>query len=206
MKKSTAISIVVMNILLIIALYAVSVRTNRLKKDRDLQKQNVEALMMDVHNYRTKDSLQAATVKQLEISLSTYMEYRQEDAAIIENLRVDNNRLKGVITTHTESYYKHTVALRDSVQVLAGARGTPAPVKTKLASFKDEWHSLNLKVFPDSISYELRNRESLIIVNHVIPKRFLGFMWKYGVREIRTEATSRNPYTTKIDIESITIL
>ena len=80
---------------------------------------------------------------------------------------------------------------------------TEIPVKMKVASFADTWHSLNIKIQGDSLNYQLRTKESLLITNHVVPKRFLFF--KFGCREVRTEVVSKNPYVGDIQVESITI-
>lgn len=204
-KKILIIAAII--IALLIGVIAIlTTRINKVKEERDTQKKNVSTLIVSVEQYKTKDSLQAATVGQLELSLKQFQEYKAEDAKLIETLRVDNNRLQGVVTAQTESYYQHTAALRDSIKILAG--NNPDSIQSeiiKTATFSDDWHSLNLVIDRDSVKYKLKTKESLIITNHVIPKRFLGFLWKYGVKEIRTEAISKNPYTEDLIIESITI-
>ena len=77
------------------------------------------------------------------------------------------------------------------------------PVSIKTASFADQWHSLNVTIQGDSLNYKLKTIESLLVTNHIVPKRFLFF--KYGCREVRTEVVSRNPYVKDVQVESITI-
>lgn len=181
-------------------------RINKVKEERDTQQKNVSTLLLSVESYKTKDSLQAASVGELELTLKQFQEYKAEDAKLIETLRVDNNRLQGVVTAQTESYYQHTAALRDSIKILKGNSQDSVQTEIiKTATFHDDWHSLNLLINRDSVQYKLKTKESIIITNHIIPKRFLGFLWKYGVKEIRTEAISKNPYTENLTIESITI-
>lgn len=202
-KKIPIIAAVI--IALLIGVIAIlTTRIEKVKEERDTQEKNVSTLLVSVEQYKTKDSLQAATVGQLQLTLNQYKEYRAEDAKIIETLKVDNKRLQGVMTAQTESYYQHTAALRDSIKILAN--NSPDSIQIiKTATFSDEWHSLNLVIDNDSVKYKLKTKESLVIVNHIIPKRFLGFLWKYGVKEIKTEAVSKNPYTGDLIIESITI-
>lgn len=190
---------------LIAVIFGLSGYLQKVTEQRDIQTKNVEALMMSVENYKTKDSLQAATVTNLQLSLSQYEQYRAADLKLIETLKVDNKRLQGIVTAQTESFYQHTAILRDSVKMLLGKDSIITPVPIKTANFANEWHSLNIIIDKDTIEYKLRTKESLLITNHVIPKRFLGFLWRYGVKEIRTEAVSKNPYTEKLMIESITI-
>ena len=193
-------------ILLIGIIAILSVRLNSVKNERDIQKKNVTSLLMSVEQYKTKDSLQAATVGQLQLTIEQYKQFRAEDAKLIASLNVDNNRLQSIVTAQTENYYQHTLLLRDSVKMLQnGTTDSIQPITIKTADYADAWHSLKLMIEGDSVNYTLHTRESILITNHVIPKRFLGFLWKYGVKEIKTEAVSRNPYTTELLIESITI-
>lgn len=193
-------------ILLIGIIALLSVRLNSVKEERDIQKKNVNSLLMSVEQYKTKDSLQAATVGQLQLTIEQYKQFRAEDARLIASLNVDNNRLQNIITSQSESFYQNTLLLRDSIKMLQpGTKDSIQPVVIKTADYADAWHSLKLMIEGDSVNYTLHTRESILITNHVIPKRFLGFLWKYGVKEIKTEAVSRNPYTTELLIESITI-
>ena len=77
------------------------------------------------------------------------------------------------------------------------------PIIVKTANFADEWHRLNIVIDGDSLNYRLRTKESLIITNHIVPKKFLWF--KFGCKEVRTDVVSKNPYVENIDVESITI-
>ncbi len=50
----------------------------------------------------------------------------------------------------------------------------------------------------------IESRDSLIYEEHIIPKRFLGFLWKYGCKERRQNIVSRNPYTKIVSTDFIT--
>lgn len=187
----------------------IALLTTRLKavtKEKDLQTENVATLLTSVQSYKTKDSLMAASVGQLQLTLDQYKQYRSEDAKIIDGLNIEKKRLQGVITSQTESYYENTAKLQDSIRYLQSDKPDSIYIeKVKTATFSNEWHWLNLVVDKDSISYKLKTRESLIVTNHVIPKRFLGFLWNYGVKEIKTDIVSKNPYTEKISVENMVI-
>lgn len=204
--------LIILSTVILILLAVVSILTVRIKKvnaEKDTQQKNVSTLLESVEMYKTQDSLTAATVGQLNLTLEQYEQYRAEDARIIETLQIDNKRLNSIITAQTESYYQDTAQLRDSIIILnkvtAQDKDSLIIDTVKMANFADTWHTLNIIINKDSVSYKLRTKESIIITNHIVPKRFLGFLWKYGVKEIRTEAVSKNPYTDKITIESITI-
>lgn len=204
MKKAYIIAAGIL-IILIAIIVALSARLKKVKADRDVQRKNVETLFESVGNYKVQDSLQAATIGDLQLTLKKYKQYRADDAELISQLKVDNKRLQGVVTTQTESYYQHTLILRDSVRMLATRMpdSVKIPVFIKTANYADQWHTLNITIDGDSLNYRLRTRESLIITNHIVPKRFLFFRW--GCKEVRTDVVSKNPYVESIDLESITI-
>ncbi len=175
----------------------------KLKNENEILQTNVGTLLTGAEQYKAKDSLQVATIANLELSISEYRRYKAEDEKLLESLKIDNNRLKGIIKTQTESFYEQTTLLRDSVKMLLSPDIVEVPVNIKTARFADQWHSLNVTIQGDSLNYKLRTKESLLITNHVVPKRFLFF--KYGCREVRTEVVSKNPYVGDIQVESITI-
>ena len=188
--------------LFILVAYLISANAE-LKNENEILQTNVGTLLTGAEQYKLKDSLQVATIANLEISISEYRRYKAEDRKLLESLRIDNKRLKGIISTQTESFYMQTTLLRDSVKMLLTPDSIEVPVKMKVASFSDTWHSLNIKIQGDSLNYKLKTKESLLITNHVVPKRFLFF--KFGCREVRTEVVSKNPYVGDIQVESITI-
>ena len=175
----------------------------KLKSENEILQTNVGTLLTGAEQYKVKDSLQVATIANLELSISEYRRYKAEDKKLLESLKIDNNRLKGIIKTQTESFYEQTTLLRDSVKMLLSPDSVEIPVNIKTARFADQWHSLNVTIEGDSLNYKLRTKESLLITNHVVPKRFLFF--KFGCREVRTEVVSKNPYVGDIQVESITI-
>ena len=174
-----------------------------LKKENKVLQTNVTTLLTGAEQYKVNDSLNAATIANLELSISEYRRYKAEDKKLLERLKIDNKRLKGIIKTQTESFYEQTTLLRDSVKMLLSPDSVEIPVNIKTARFADQWHSLNVTIQGDSLNYKLRTKESLLITNHVVPKRFLFF--KFGCREVRTEVVSKNPYVGDIQVESITI-
>lgn len=175
----------------------------KLKSENEILQTNVGTLLTGAEQYKVKDSLQVATIANLELSISEYKRYNAEDKKLLESLKIDNNRLKGIIKTQTESFYEQTTLLRDSVKMLLSPDSVEVPVNIKTARFADQWHSLNVTIQGDSLNYKLKTKESLLITNHVVPKRFLFF--KFGCREVRTEVVSKNPYVGDIQVESITI-
>ena len=204
MKKAYIIAAAVL-VILIAVIIVLSTRLKNVTAERNVQRKNVETLFTSVENYKVQDSLQAATIGDLQLTLKQYKQFRAEDAELISQLKVDNKRLQGVVTTQTESYYNHTAILRDSVRMLITRQpdSIKIPILVKTANYSDEWHTLNITIDGDSLNYRLRTRESLIITNHIVPKKFLWF--KFGCKEVRTDVVSKNPYVENISLESVTI-
>ena len=73
----------------------------KIESENKVLKTNVSTLIEGVEQYTVKDSLQAATIADLELSVSEYKKYREEDEKLIQSLRIDNKRLKGVISNET---------------------------------------------------------------------------------------------------------
>lgn len=203
-SKSTYFFVIVV----IVLASAVVILLKRLKAvtdDRDIQRKNVEVLFADVSNYKVRDSLNAATIGELQLSLSQYKKFRAEDAALIADLKLDNKRLNSVVSTQSENYYRKTVELRDSlIHISRNLHDSiKVPIFAKVANYSDKWHTLLIAVQGDSVSYSLKTMEQLLIVNHVVPKRFLFFKW--GCKEIKTDVVSKSPYCKDVRVESITI-
>ena len=80
----------------------------KLKSENEILQTNVGTLLTGAEQYKVIDSLQVATIANLELSISKYRRYKAEDKKLLESLKIDNNRLKGIIKTQTESFYEQT--------------------------------------------------------------------------------------------------
>jgi len=172
------------------------------KADRDVYKQNTDVLLQENKEYMTKDSLHVISVGQLELKLSEYKKYRADDSKLIEGLEVDKKRLESITTAQTKTIYDLKGTVRDSIVY----RDNYIIDTLKCIAIADKWFNLNgCSNRKNEFSGTFENRDSLVYVEHVIPKRFLGFLWKYGVKERRQEILSKNPHTKIIGAEYITI-
>ena len=76
-------------IALTVSIAAIGILSNRLKavtEERDIQRKNVETLFTDVEGYEVRDSLKAATIADLQLTLSQYKRFREEDAELISDV------------------------------------------------------------------------------------------------------------------------
>lgn len=178
---------------------------NDLTKQVEILKANETALLNGAESYRINDSLSAAHINQLQLSLSQFEKYRAEDQALIKALRVDNKGLQDVITSTAETNRRLQLKLKDSLRIDTVTQYIDT---LKCFSFKDSWTALSGCFHKDTTTFSIQNIDSLISVTNVERKRFLFFKlpvkW-FGYRNKQATIISKNPYTDIKYVEYITI-
>lgn len=196
MRKYIIIGVIVL--LSVIAIQNAAIK--RVKNERNLYRDNTYVLMSENEQYRTQDSLNALSVGQLQLTLKEYRKYQANDAALIETLKADNKRLKGITTAQTQTIYHLQGTTKDSIiYVDWNVTDTLQCVEIATAWFELSGCTNRRKEFTG----QFVSRDSLLYVEHVKPRRFLFFKW--GIKERRQEIVSRNPHTQIISAEYITI-
>ena len=175
-------------------------RIKAISGERDSYRQNSYTLMDDINRYQTKDSLNAVSTGQLELKLSELTRFRSEDLKLIETLKVDKKRLQQITTAQTQTLYELSATVRDSVIYVDNY----ITETLHCIDIQEKWFDLHGCIDANSkFAGRFENRDSLLYVEHIIPKRFLFIKW--GCRERRQEIVSRNPHTTVVNAEFITI-
>ena len=175
-------------------------RIKVISAERTMYRQNVNTLMDKIVYYQTQDSLNAVSVGQLELKLSEVNKYRSDDMKLIETLKVDKNRLQKITTTQTQTIYELETHVRDSLIYIDNY----ITDTLKCINIKDKWFDLHGCIDANSkFAGRFENRDSLLYVEHIIPKRFLFIKW--GIKERRQEIVSKNPNTRITGAEFITI-
>ena len=176
-------------------------RITELRTERDKYRSNSETLFGEAERYKTADSLNGARIDALELTLKEYQRFRAEDAALIKSLSTKNRDLASVNKTQSQTILalqaipKDTIIIRDSV-----------PVPAVALHCGDAWYDFDGLLTEDSFSGTLCNRDSLVLVESVRSKRFLGFLWKTRrVQDRRLDCLSKNPHTEILDLEHILI-
>jgi hypothetical protein len=176
-------------------------RYNRILENRDTYKKNTETLLSDVKRYKTKDSINVVSVLELSLKISEYEKYRSEDAKLIQSLEIDKKRLQQIVTAQTETRYGIEADVRDSLVYVN--RYITDTLQCIFVS--EKWFDFAGCINREKVfSGTFESRDSLVYVEHIIPKRFL-WIFKYGVKERRQEILSRNPNTKIMGVEFITI-
>mgnify|MGYP006909135363 FL=1 len=179
-------------------------KIKRLTEERDRYRSNTEILLQDVKTYQTKDSLNAIKVGNLELSLAEYKKYRADDLALIKTLQAKNRDLERITTTQMETINELRATVRDSVVYLPGDTVTTV---LRCVDIVEPWFELHGCATPDGqFTGTHINRDSLLIVETVQYKRWLGFLWKTKkIKNRQIDVVSKNPATKILGVEFVTI-
>lgn len=204
MKKYLIIAAIALAVAAVVTIWVQRSRINQLTGERDKYRTNTETLLQEVSRYQTKDSLNAAKVGVLELKLSEFEKYRASDAELIKTLQTKNRELERVTTTQMETINELRATVRDSIVYLPGDTTT---IVLKCVDISDPWFSLKGCTTPDGeFTGTHINRDSLLIVETVQYKRWLGFLWKTKkIKNREIDVISRNPHTKIMGVEYIEI-
>lgn len=222
MKKLNIILVVCSLICSCLLLYN-SHELSKVKAERDAYKTNTEVLLSEIGRYDAylTDTLHVASLGEISLRFAEYERYRAADAELIDALRADTKRLSKVVTTQTQTISQlksipitERIIETPSASAGVGAQGGTASEAMRYKSgilrcidVSDRWYELHGCIDGgNTFTGTLTSWDSLLYVEHVVPKRFLGFLWKYGVKERRQEVVSKNPNTTILGAEFITII
>lgn len=164
------------------------------KKNLDRIKENMEVLLesnndliLKARHYQIQDSLNVAQIKSLELTAKEFKTYREEDAKLIESLKIRNKDLEALVNTKLETRDTILVAVHDTIPGVA------------TFNYTSTWTDLSgtIDMIKDTIQINIANREDLEIIESVTRKRFLGFLWYCKKLESRkVDVVSHNPNTT----------
>lgn len=171
---------------------------NRLLSNQEILLTQKQTIMAESQAYKVSDSLNAAKVSELQFTLKEYKKYRAQDLQFIEQLKVKKSDLQKVIDSQTETINSLSAKLNDSIRIDT----------LKCFDYKSKWTDVSgcIDLRRDSINLQIRNRESLKIVETVVYKRFLGFLWKTNkVKDRQVDVVSENPHTTITNLDYVSI-
>ena len=176
-------------------------KIQQLTAERDRYMDNTEALLSDVEIYRVRDSLHAAKVLALELSVKEFEKFRAEDARLIRDLKARNRQLERVSATQMQTITelsivpKDTVIIRDSI-----------PIPALHLTAGDDWYDFDGLLAGGRFEGTMVSRDSILVAETVKYKRFLGFLWKtHKVVDRELDVTNRNPHTIITGTEFIII-
>lgn len=196
--------IIILGVLVVVLVaYFLNVRVSQLKHDRDTYKRNNAVLLNDVKYYRALDSLNAARVGVLELSIQDYERFMKEDADLINKLKRKNEELQNFSKIQAETIIKIRAQIKDSLIYIPG---DTAYQLIPCVSFRDSWTNIEACVYNDTLIGDIQIRDSLILYETIIYKRFLGVLWKTKkIKERSFNIVSKNPYTEIKGVEVVSI-
>lgn len=201
MKKTLIIAGIIL--LLLAGLYYQHHRLTGFRAENRILNTNIEVLTGEAERYRVRDSLNAVSARELSLKLADYERYRAEDMRLIEELRLDRKRIESVVSIQQQTIRELQLPIEPVVVV---KENLTTDTIRKIA-YSDRW--LTLRAWedpPDSMHVQIASRDSLLIVEHIVPRRFLGFLWKTRrAKERRIEALPKSPYTEIMDTEFVTL-
>lgn len=171
----------------------------RLQNNQSTLLSENNALIAESQKYKTSDSLSAIKVNELRLTLEEYKKYRSDDLALINKLNIDKREMQKVIDLQAKTINDLAAPLRDTVIIYKGSE-----TGVKAFSYRSQWTDVEglINLQSDSVNLSVRNRESLVIVESVKYKRFLGFLWRTKkIKSRSVDIVSRNPNTEIIDAD-----
>ena len=172
---------------------------DNLKQERNRYERNTESLLLDVAQYKTRDSLNAAKVGALELTIQEYERFRAADARLIKTLQTKNRDLTAITAAQSQTIMelsaipRDTVIIRDSVAMPAVAVHTG-----------DAWYDFSGLLTKDEFTGKMEHRDTLLLVETVQYKRCLFFKTK-KVKNRQLDVVSKSPHNTIVGLEHIII-
>lgn len=199
MKKWVYIVIAAAILAVVAIIWGQSARITRLTDERNRYERNTETLLSDVEHYRVRDSLNAARVQSLELTVKEYERFRADDAALIKELKERNRDLAAVNKTQSQTIIelraipRDTVVIRDSVRVPAVS-----------VHCGDAWYNFDGLLTKDEFTGKMEHRDSLLLVESVHYKRFLWWKTK-RVKDRQLDCVSKSPHNSIKGLEYVVI-
>ena len=177
----------------------------RLLGNQEILLTEKQSVMAKSQTYKVSDSLNAAKVSELQFTLKEYKKYRAQDLQLIEQLKVKKSDLQKVINSQMQTINSLSARLRDSVRI---DTITNIIDTLKCFDYKSKWTDVSgyIDLKHDNINLQIKNRESLKVVETVIYKRFLGFLWKINkIKNRQVDVVSENPNTIITNLDYVNI-
>ena len=183
-----------------IAVILVDRKIDRLTVQRDKYRNNTETLLADVETYRVRDSLNAARVQSLELTVKDYERFRADDAALIKQLTQRNRDLATVNKIQSQTIIDLRAVPRDTVVLVRDSIINPAIA----VHCGDAWYNFDGILTKDEFTGKMEHRDSLLLVESVRYKRFLWWKTK-RIKDRQLDCVSKSPHNSIIGLEYVVI-
>lgn len=175
-------------------------RIKQLADERDRYKGNTEALLTDVELFRVRDSLNAARVQSLELTVKEFERFRADDAELIRQLKERNRDLATVNKTQSQTIIDLRAVPKDTIVIVKDSIRVPAVA----VHCGDAWYNFDGILTKDEFTGKMEHRDSLLLVESVRYKRFLWWKTK-RVKDRKLDCVSKSPHNSILGLEYIVI-
>ena len=169
-----------------------------LKQENKRLESNQDALLSDITFYQTKDSLNVASIQQLELTNAEFKKYNADLVAEAKNLKLKVKNIESVSRTSTITLYDIEPQWRDSIVYRDGRIDT-----IRCVSYDDDYLSFYLCEEDSVTKSKIEIHDTIIQFVYTVPKKWWFFKW--GVKAIRQDIYSKNP-NTKISYTEYIVL
>ena len=173
---------------------------DNLKQERNRYERNAESLLLDVTQYKIRDSLNAAKVGALELTIQEYKRFRADDAALIKELKQRNRDLAAVNKTQSQTIIDLRAVPRDTVVLVRDSVRVPA-VEVHCG---DAWYNFDGILTKDEFTGKMEHRDSLLLVESIRYKRFLWWKTK-RIKDRQLDCVSKSPHNFIRGLEYVVI-
>ena len=171
----------------------------QLTEERDKYKENTETLLEETATFKVRDSLNAAKVGTLELTVKEFEKYRADDAALVKDLKAKNRDLDQLNKAQMRTIEELRCIPRDTIILIDSI-----PIKAKKVHCGDEWYTFDGLMTEDEFTGQMQTRDELVLTETIRYKKFL--FWKTNkILDRELEAVSKNPHTTITNLEHIII-
>jgi hypothetical protein len=163
----------------------------RTKENQDILLHNGKVEIGRTQSGRPRASVQAITLKTSDLK-------RNPDSLLAVNrkeLKIKNSRIMAAATTSTTTKVDVKVAIRPVPHDTCSRSlsGLYRPPDVSQVSWSDPWITLRGDIEGDSMQVHIESRDTLQMVVHRVPKKFLFF--RYGTKGVRLSVVAQNPHS-----------
>lgn len=167
---------------------------------------NQKVLLGELTLFKAADSLNAAEMGELSLTLREYEETHENDLKTIKDLRIKANDLAAVNKMQLQTITRLGGRVVDTIYMRVDTiTNTTTADTARCIKSRSKWLDFDLCVYNNgTYSGSVTSRDSIIIAEEVKYKRFLGFLWRTNaVKERNVKVTSKNPDTKIIGVEFV---
>ena len=199
MKKYEGLIGLVLCVLLGLLVMFTIQRISSLESERDEAVRNSTALLEGMTEYKVRDSLNASKVHELELSVNDWKRLRADDAQLIKDMGVKNSYLASIITSQMQTSQQVQGVLVDTMII-----HDSIPVRAQKIDIIEKWVDVHGMIIDNKFEGVINTRDSLVLVETIQYKRFLGFLWKTKrIKSRELNVLSKNPCTKILGVEKI---